>query len=80
MPLISDLTVVGASPPMILPPLDVEWVWFCHTLNPVSLNFCLFPEKMPCVFSATVPSKIRCSVLVFLFFLSFPPRALSLCN
>ncbi|XP_022136063.1 uncharacterized protein LOC111007846 isoform X4 [Momordica charantia] len=35
MPLISDLTVVGASPPMILPPLDVEWVWFCHTLNPV---------------------------------------------
>ncbi|KAG6588570.1 Glycine-rich domain-containing protein 1, partial [Cucurbita argyrosperma subsp. sororia] len=35
MPLISDLTVAGASPPMILPPLDVEWVWFCHTLNPV---------------------------------------------
>ncbi|KAG7023996.1 Glycine-rich domain-containing protein 1, partial [Cucurbita argyrosperma subsp. argyrosperma] len=35
MPLISDLMVAGASPPMILPPLDVEWVWFCHTLNPV---------------------------------------------
>ncbi|TYK10271.1 glycine-rich domain-containing protein 1 [Cucumis melo var. makuwa] len=35
MPLISDLTVAGSSPPMILPPLDVEWVWFCHTLNPV---------------------------------------------
>lgn len=47
MPLISDLTVDGASPPMILPPLDVEWVWFCHTLNPVSFNFCLFPQKMP---------------------------------
>lgn len=47
MPLISDLMVAGASPPMILPPLDVEWVWFCHTLNPVSLNFCLFPEKIP---------------------------------
>ncbi|KAL5565973.1 hypothetical protein UlMin_029137 [Ulmus minor] len=35
MPLISDLTV-GVSPPVILPPIDVEWVWFCHTLNPVS--------------------------------------------
>ncbi|XP_050223612.1 uncharacterized protein LOC126673490 isoform X2 [Mercurialis annua] len=35
MPLISDLTV-GSTPPMILPPLDIEWVWFCHTLNPVS--------------------------------------------
>ena len=34
MPLISDL-MVGISPPMILPPLDIEWVWFCHTLNPV---------------------------------------------
>lgn len=33
MPLISDLTV-GLKPPMILPPLDVEWVWFCHCLNP----------------------------------------------
>ncbi|XP_075660078.1 glycine-rich domain-containing protein 2 isoform X2 [Castanea sativa] len=36
MPLISDLTVVGSTTPMVLPPLDVEWVWFCHTLNPVS--------------------------------------------
>lgn len=44
MPLISDLTVAGSSPPMILPPLDVEWVWFCHTLNPVRLNFYLFLE------------------------------------
>ncbi|CAK7340610.1 unnamed protein product [Dovyalis caffra] len=35
MPLVSDL-MVGSSPPMVLPPLDVEWVWFCHTLNPVS--------------------------------------------
>ncbi|EOY11551.1 Uncharacterized protein TCM_026691 isoform 1 [Theobroma cacao] len=36
MPLISDLTVVGSTPPMVLPPFDVEWVWFCHTLNPVA--------------------------------------------
>ncbi|XP_023643909.1 uncharacterized protein LOC17894200 isoform X2 [Capsella rubella] len=35
MPLVSDLTV-GLKPPMILPPIDIEWVWFCHTLNPVS--------------------------------------------
>ncbi|XP_034930199.1 uncharacterized protein [Populus alba] len=35
MPLISDM-MEGSSPPMVLPPLDVEWVWFCHTLNPVS--------------------------------------------
>ncbi|KAK3036770.1 hypothetical protein RJ639_029735, partial [Escallonia herrerae] len=35
MPLISDL-MVGSNPPMIVPPLDIEWVWFCHTLNPVS--------------------------------------------
>ncbi|XVF06006.1 hypothetical protein REPUB_Repub06bG0010900 [Reevesia pubescens] len=35
MPLISDLTVKGSTPPMVLPPFDVEWVWFCHTLNPV---------------------------------------------
>ncbi|XP_021898824.1 uncharacterized protein LOC110815359 isoform X2 [Carica papaya] len=34
MPLISDLTV-GSTPPMVLPPVDVEWVWFCHTLKPV---------------------------------------------
>ncbi|KAH6805829.1 enolase [Perilla frutescens var. frutescens] len=32
MPLIADLTT-SSNPPMILPPLDVEWVWFCHTLN-----------------------------------------------
>lgn len=35
MPLISDLTV-GSTPPVILPPVDVKWVWYCHTLNPVS--------------------------------------------
>ncbi|CAL0300111.1 unnamed protein product [Lupinus luteus] len=41
MPLISNLTVTDSSPPMILPPLDVEWVWFCHILNPVSyLEYC----------------------------------------
>lgn len=39
MPLISDLTV-GSTPPMVLPPVDVEWVWFCHTLKPVSLIQC----------------------------------------
>jgi hypothetical protein len=50
MPLVSDLTVMGSTPPMLLPPLDVEWVWFCHTLNPVSrsyisLKFHLVAEK-----------------------------------
>ncbi|GAB4835779.1 hypothetical protein Ancab_000689 [Ancistrocladus abbreviatus] len=33
MPLISDLTV-DSRPPMLVPPLDIEWVWFCHSLNP----------------------------------------------
>ncbi|PNX65512.1 hypothetical protein L195_g054575, partial [Trifolium pratense] len=33
MPLISDLTVQNTSLPMILPPFDVEWIWFCHSLN-----------------------------------------------
>lgn len=37
MPLIADLTT-GSKPPMILPPLDIEWVWFCHTINPVIIN------------------------------------------
>lgn len=37
MPLISDLTVgPNQRPPMILPPFDIEWVWYCHTLNPVT--------------------------------------------
>ncbi|CAJ1976104.1 unnamed protein product [Sphenostylis stenocarpa] len=36
MPLIADLTLPDSTPPIILPPLDVQWVWFCHTLNPVS--------------------------------------------
>ncbi|KAL6964706.1 hypothetical protein U1Q18_035764 [Sarracenia purpurea var. burkii] len=35
MPMISDLSV-GPTPPMVLPPIDIEWVWFCHTLNPAS--------------------------------------------
>ncbi|XVF41835.1 hypothetical protein PTKIN_Ptkin01aG0312600 [Pterospermum kingtungense] len=38
MPLIADLTVEGSTPPLVLPPFDVEWVWFCHTLNPVGYN------------------------------------------
>lgn len=37
--MISDLTAESSKPPMILPPLDIEWVWFCHTLNPVCLTF-----------------------------------------
>ncbi|XP_020235528.1 uncharacterized protein LOC109815270 isoform X1 [Cajanus cajan] len=36
MPLIADLTQPDTTFPFILPPLDVHWVWFCHTLNPVS--------------------------------------------
>lgn len=36
MPLISDLTV-GITPPVVLPPLDIEWVWYCHCLNPVRI-------------------------------------------
>ncbi|KAJ8772041.1 hypothetical protein K2173_027218 [Erythroxylum novogranatense] len=35
MPLISDL-MTGSMPPMVLPPVDIEWVWFCHSLNPAS--------------------------------------------
>lgn len=35
MPLVSDLTVESTTPPTIHPPIDIEWVWFCHTLNPV---------------------------------------------
>ncbi|CAI0551701.1 unnamed protein product [Linum tenue] len=36
MPLVSDLMInnVGSTVPMILPPFDVEWVWFSHCLNP----------------------------------------------
>ncbi|KAL7600308.1 hypothetical protein Lser_V15G24173 [Lactuca serriola] len=36
MPMMSDLTPESGKPPMILPSLDIEWVWFCHTLNPVT--------------------------------------------
>lgn len=35
MPLISDLTVDTAPPPALVPPFDIEWVWFCHSLDPV---------------------------------------------
>lgn len=50
MPLISDLSN-GSNPPMILPPFDIEWVWYCHTLNSVRnnensiLNFTWFMRK-----------------------------------
>ncbi|XP_010259465.1 PREDICTED: glycine-rich domain-containing protein 2 isoform X2 [Nelumbo nucifera] len=33
MPFISDLTV-GSTPPVLVPPLDIQWVWHCHSLNP----------------------------------------------
>ncbi|KAI4301743.1 hypothetical protein L6164_034990 [Bauhinia variegata] len=36
MPLVADLTQPGSKPPMIVPPIDIEWVWFCHALNPAS--------------------------------------------
>ena len=37
MPLIADLTVgQNHRPPMILPPFDIEWIWYCHTLKPVT--------------------------------------------
>ncbi|CAN0914127.1 Glycine-rich domain-containing protein 1 [Linum grandiflorum] len=42
MPLVSELmingssSIVGSTVPMVLPPFDVEWVWFCHSLNPKS--------------------------------------------
>ncbi|KAL2474733.1 glycine-rich domain-containing protein 2 [Abeliophyllum distichum] len=32
MPLFADL-ILGSKPPMILHPLDIEWAWYCHTLN-----------------------------------------------
>ncbi|KAI7985883.1 Hydroxyproline O-arabinosyltransferase 1 [Camellia lanceoleosa] len=46
MPLISDLTVGSTSthhPPMILPPIDIQWVWFCHTFNPIVSQKILLP-------------------------------------
>ncbi|KAJ4968808.1 hypothetical protein NE237_015509 [Protea cynaroides] len=33
MPFVADL-MVGLKPPMLLPPLDIQWVWHCHSLNP----------------------------------------------
>lgn len=35
MPLVAEISM-GSAPPVVLPPLDIEWVWFCHTLNPVN--------------------------------------------
>ncbi|XP_077240674.1 enolase (DUF1399) isoform X2 [Tasmannia lanceolata] len=35
MPLISELSE-GSKSDMLLPPFDVQWVWHCHCLNPVS--------------------------------------------
>ncbi|XP_074276133.1 uncharacterized protein LOC141599904 isoform X2 [Silene latifolia] len=37
LPLLSDLTTDGhkEDSPMVLPPFDIEWVWYCHTLSPV---------------------------------------------
>ncbi|KAH9617754.1 hypothetical protein KSS87_010936 [Heliosperma pusillum] len=36
LPLLSDLTDGhNKDSPMILPPFDIEWVWYCHTLSPV---------------------------------------------
>ncbi|KAK4769123.1 hypothetical protein SAY86_027273 [Trapa natans] len=40
LPLISGITL-GSNPPVVLPPIDVEWVWFCHSLNPAGYgNYC----------------------------------------
>ncbi|KAL5701073.1 hypothetical protein ACHQM5_026451 [Ranunculus cassubicifolius] len=36
MPLIADLTIGKTQPVILLPPLDIQWVWHCHTLNPES--------------------------------------------
>ncbi|KAL8130511.1 hypothetical protein V2J09_019666 [Rumex salicifolius] len=42
MPLISDLTVNTAPPPVLVPPFDIEWVWFCHSLDPIHYReYCL---------------------------------------
>ncbi|KAK9161627.1 hypothetical protein Syun_007968 [Stephania yunnanensis] len=35
MPLICDLSS-GPNPPIVQPPLDIQWVWLCHTLNQAS--------------------------------------------
>ncbi|KAI0518630.1 hypothetical protein KFK09_006066 [Dendrobium nobile] len=33
MPMMADLSSESSSVPMLLPPLDVEWVWLCHCLD-----------------------------------------------
>ncbi|KAK9136804.1 hypothetical protein Sjap_007398 [Stephania japonica] len=35
MPLICEISS-GPNPPVVQPPLDIQWVWLCHTLNPAS--------------------------------------------
>ena len=61
MPLIADLTV-GSTPPLILPPIDIEWVWFCHTLNPVSKT----TQYLNSLFVARILYE-KWSILVLLF-------------
>ncbi|KAJ0976291.1 hypothetical protein J5N97_018256 [Dioscorea zingiberensis] len=34
LPLISGLVIGSSSPPALLPPADVDWVWLCHCLDP----------------------------------------------
>uniref|UniRef100_A0A1D1Z4F1 GRPD C-terminal domain-containing protein n=1 Tax=Anthurium amnicola TaxID=1678845 RepID=A0A1D1Z4F1_9ARAE len=36
MPLVSDLSKGSSAAPMVLPPLDVRWVWHCHCLTPAA--------------------------------------------
>ncbi|XP_058077018.1 uncharacterized protein LOC131225499 isoform X2 [Magnolia sinica] len=36
MPLIFNLSDGLSKPPMLWPPIDIEWVWYCHCLNPVN--------------------------------------------
>ncbi|XP_039114218.1 uncharacterized protein LOC120249688 [Dioscorea cayenensis subsp. rotundata] len=34
LPLISGLVIGSSSPPSLLPPPDVHWVWLCHCFDP----------------------------------------------
>ncbi|XP_068660811.1 glycine-rich domain-containing protein 1 [Aristolochia californica] len=36
MPLISDISKGASKSSMLVPPIDVQWVWHCHCLNPAS--------------------------------------------
>lgn len=48
MPLVADslkfdaLLNVDSSGKSFLPPVDVQWIWHCHRLNPVSVQSYLF--------------------------------------